>query len=116
MKESKQEKILDIDIEETKINCNENNIPKDDKEIHSNNELNKNDITEVKNSDKNEDNGRNNTELGEKNKSVDNHEWKNSLLIFVSTKTGLNYHNVLYIPTIARLLKFPQSIGILGKK
>jgi hypothetical protein len=36
------------------------------------------------------------------------------MLLFVATKTGLSEHNVLYLPTILRLLKFPQSIGILG--
>lgn len=36
------------------------------------------------------------------------------MLIFIATKTGLSKHNVLYLPTILRLLKFPQSIGILG--
>jgi len=43
-------------------------------------------------------------------------EWENSMIIFVTTRTGLSKHNIVYLPTIIRLLKLPQSIGVLGGK
>jgi len=55
-----------------------------------------------------------NQEKEEKQENKDTQEWTNSILVFLSTKTGLNKHNDLYLPTIAKLLRFPQSIGILG--
>jgi len=41
-------------------------------------------------------------------------EWKNSVFLFVASKTGLDAHNPIYLPTIKELLKFRQSLGILG--
>jgi len=46
---------------------------------------------------------------------IEDIKWENSMIIFVTTKTGLSKHNIVYLPTIIRLLKFPQSIGVLGK-
>lgn len=46
---------------------------------------------------------------------IEDVKWENSMIIFVTTKTGLSKHNIVYLPTIIRLLKFPQSIGVLGK-
>lgn len=45
-----------------------------------------------------------------------NMKWKESLMIVVLAKIGLEKPNPEYLPYIKELLSFPESIGMLGKK
>ena len=41
--------------------------------------------------------------------------WEKSILVVVATKTGLDKHNEVYLPTILTLMKFKECVGMLGK-
>jgi cysteine protease ATG4 len=41
-------------------------------------------------------------------------KWDNSVFVLAVTKTGLDDHNPIYLPTIKQLLMMKQSVGILG--
>lgn len=45
----------------------------------------------------------------------ENEKWKNSVLVFVASKTGLDHHNEIYLPSVLAMLSFPESIGMLSK-
>ncbi len=92
-------------------NNEEKNESKENNDDYETLEETKENVSEVVDEDK-----KPNTEPEEpKLPEIEDIKWENSMIIFVTTKTGLSKHNIVYLPTIIRLLKFPQSIGVLGK-
>ena len=43
------------------------------------------------------------------------HKWRDSLVVFILAKIGLDKPNPHYVPFIKELLSYPESVGMIGK-